>query len=318
MRIPFTQHLGTKVMALVLGVILWGFSYMESFQDTQLRITLTVTPPEGWRLSKPPEEVTVRIQGPRRLIETINVQPNLYVEKTLKANTIDPGSDDQKVAIPIRKDDLGWIGRDNRLIITDLPREEVQISREGHRLLPVNLHKEGKPAPGYEISEIRVIPATVEVTGPKTLIESTDAAIYTDLVQIEGMSTRLQSSVPIDARIGDQRVDVSARAVMVIVDFKYKPGMRVFEKIPVWPQIPNDYPYRVKIEGTPTVKVIVEGPEQTLGTLTDADIAIHAPVSPDYKPSQPVPYTTTLTVDAPPGFTAKADPSTVALTVTER
>lgn len=318
MRIPFTQHMGTKVMALVLGIVLWGFSYMESFQDTQLTVRLTVAPPEGWRLSKPVEQVAVHVQGPRRLIEDINSKPIIDVIKTPGASSIRSNSDDQTVPIPIRKDDLGAIGRDSRLIITDLPRVEVQISREAHRLLPVNLRIEGKPAPGYEISVQYPVPATVEVTGPKSLIESTDAAIYTDLVRIEGMSARLQTTVPIDTRIGDQHVDVSVKAVTAIVDFKYKPGTRTFDKIPVWPQIPSDYPYRVRIEGAPTVKVIVEGPEQTLPTLTDADITVHAPVNPDYKPGQSVPYTTTLTVDVPAGFTAKAEPSTVALTVTER
>jgi YbbR domain-containing protein len=316
-RIPFTQHLGTKVMALVLGVILWGFSYMESFQDTQLKITLTVTPPEGWRLTKAPDEVTVRVQGPRRRIETINVNPNLYVVKSIKASALDSDSDDQKVTIPIRKDDLGLIGRDNTLIIADLPREEVQISREGRRLLPVIPRIEGKPAPGYDISEKRVIPATVEVTGPKSLIESTDAAIYTDLVQIEGMSTRFQLPVPIDARMSDQRVDVSAKTVTVIVDFQNRPETKAFEKIPVTLGIPpNGYPYRVTIVDNPSVKVTVEGPGQTLGLLDSSQIIVLAPVSPDYKPSQSVPYTATLTVVVPQGFTATAYPSTVALTVT--
>lgn len=325
MRIPFSTHLGTKFMALVLGVILWGFAYMESFQDMPQKYVVVFRPPAGWRIEPDHTPITVVVKGPRRVVETI-ISPDMSptIDKQIEPKDLEGQGDSQPMRISITRDDIPLAKGDGRVTFPNqFPSPQVIAFRETTVTLPVKVRVEGKPAPGYVFSEedTQVWPTTIDVTGPKSVLEGV-SAIYTDTVTLTGRWNMPPLQIPLDTSIAGPTGPVSVRTniqqVTVQVGFKKELGTRTFDQVPVIAGVPSDYLYKVTLD-PPAVRVVVQGPKQDVETLTAASIRVYADINTaDLKPTETVPRLVTPEVTVPQGFTATVDPSRVGVTVTAK
>lgn len=92
----------------------------------------------------------------------------------------------------------------------------LEFERTLSRTVPIRPRLSGRPAPGFELAELRAEPAEVTIAGPKGRVQDVESA-FTEPVSVEGARTSVTDQVSLgledpSLRIqGSPRVSVTAR-----------------------------------------------------------------------------------------------------------
>ena len=152
MKIPFATHIGTKFMALVLAVFVWGFAYLENLKEETITYGLSISAPAGLRIDKPTRPIDVVVRGPRKIVEPLSSEPEVYVKKEITEADLESygGADKIEITIRLTAEDLN---ADPALTFPNLPLPVlVTLQRIDTRMLPVRPRVTGEPKPGYVYS----------------------------------------------------------------------------------------------------------------------------------------------------------------------
>jgi len=140
----------------------------------------------------------------------------------------------------------------------------LNFERTLQRSVPVRPRLLGRPAPGYEVTEITSDPAEVRIAGPKSRVQEIESA-YTEPVSVESAQASVSDSVtvgvddPMLRLLGTNRARVTARIREV-------QERRTFDRLPV---APRDGDAQVR---PATVRVVVEGPATLVRRLRPEDV----------------------------------------------
>lgn len=187
-----------KLMALAFSVALWFFVAGQSRTEVGVLVPIGLkgVPNDMVMTSMPPGDIEVRVTGPRLFIN--NLSP-AQISAALDLSGAKEGLNSYKIqstdiTTPMGIDVLRF--RPNSI--------EVKLERLSKTELPVKARFVGRPAHGYRVAEVQVIPKTVTAIATKKELNDI-GAVYTKPLDVTGMDSTQSLSVQLDTAGGALR-----------------------------------------------------------------------------------------------------------------
>lgn len=204
-----STNIRLKLLAVAFAAALWFFVAGQSDTEVGFLVPLGFKgiPKEMVMTSSPPEDVEVRVGGPKFIIN--NLSPSqIIVEIDLSAareglNTVRLAPKD--VSTPI------GVG-----VLRVRPSSiDVRMEKLVSLSLPVKVKLAGKPAEGFRVAGVTASPKSVNASGTQKDIR-TMGGVYTRPVDISGLDATANFTVPLEIPPHEFR-SVSAETVTVKV-----------------------------------------------------------------------------------------------------
>lgn len=215
-----------KWLILIILVITSGFFLLwPKIMVKEAVLYATVAPvnvPEGLTVTNPHcSGLEVRICGPERVMKHIS-QKDLIYEPDLSRSSagyqyvnIDPGN----LSLP---SGVKVVGIEPGYVI-------FSLEKEVRKTVPVSVSIEGNPASGYVVSGAVATPLSVDVRGPKKILERIQK-IFTKPVDVTGVKKSFKMEITLSL---DESVEIDSPAKMVTAEIfiEEKVETRKFEDI---------------------------------------------------------------------------------------
>jgi YbbR domain-containing protein len=253
---PF-RHLGLKVLAIALAVLLWLTVAGEHVVERSVRVPLEFRniPQELEIVGDPPSSVDVRLRGSSAALSRL--EPGEIVA-VLDLAAARPGSR----LFPLRNDEVrAPYGIQVAQVIP--ATLALELERSAHRVVPVLPAVEGQPAPGFVSGRVTSDPPTVEVVGPESRLRELSGAT-TEPVSIAGARERVRDQVTVGVPDSAVRL-VQTQSANVVVEIVPAPVEREIAGVPVrWRNLGTGL--RAQVQPTLT-RVTVRGRRDELNGL---------------------------------------------------
>ncbi len=180
----FTTNLGLKLASLVLAVILWFFVILSGRSQITVSVPLVFRNlPAGLAVVDSPETVSITIQGQERLIRNLRQDEISAVVDLGKAKT-------GKFFYTLSKDNIKL---PKTLIVTDIDPETVSLKIEAQLKKTVSVKPAvvGLPEKGFAIVDITVVPDSVVLEGPKSMVKKI-RTVKTEPIDTNGINSNLR------------------------------------------------------------------------------------------------------------------------------
>ncbi|MEP7308307.1 MAG: CdaR family protein [Acidobacteriota bacterium] len=259
---PF-RHLGLKLLALGLGVLLWMVVSGEATVERVLRVPLELQQfPQGLELqSEAPSNVELRVRGGSGTLSRLSPADIVAVVDLHGARAgqrlfhVTP----DQVRVPFGVEIVQITPSTVALVF------EVSASK----LVRVVPAYDGKPAPGFIVGKVTSVPETVEIVGPESAVKRAAAAL-TEPISVAGARETVRGTVPVGVFDSTLRLKTS-RTVVVDVQILTAPLERVVHGLPVrWRNLsPN-----LVLRFTPVVvDISVRGTRESLNRIGADDLS---------------------------------------------
>ena len=110
-------------------------------------------------------------------------------------------------------------------------RITLNVEEDTLRFVPISPSVVGTPAHGYEVAEVSSFPSSVQIEGPRSIVESVKS-LQTEKVDVSGISEALTLSVPLIQKHTLLSVDVE-NPVEVKVTLRAESASRTLSGVPV-------------------------------------------------------------------------------------
>ncbi|MHB8533288.1 MAG: CdaR family protein [Solirubrobacteraceae bacterium] len=210
---------------MALAVSLWMVVSGEETVERGLRVPLELQQfPAGLELQgEPPTSVDVRVRGSSGALGRLSAS-DLVAEVDLRGAR--PGRrlfhlTPEQVRAPFGVD----------VVQVNPATIAMAFENSATRQLPVAPSIQGKPAPGYVLGKVVIVPATVEVVGPESAVKrATDA--FTEPVSVDGARAPVRETATIGFLDATLRLKGTPTAV-VTVQVMPAPVERTMKGVPV-------------------------------------------------------------------------------------
>lgn len=184
------QHIGIKVVSVVLAVLLWLLVSGEQTVERALRVPLEFTnlPPQLELVGEPPAVVDVRVRGSSGTLSRVAAGELSAVLDVRTARTGD------RLFHLTAEDVRAPFGVE----VVQVSPASVSLSFEESlsKVVGVMARVEGEPAPGFVVAGVTVEPVNVAVVGPAGAVNGLTEAI-TEPVSVAGASRSVVDEVTI-------------------------------------------------------------------------------------------------------------------------
>ena len=253
---PF-RHLGLKVLAIALAVLLWLTVAGEHVVERSVRVPLEFRniPQQLEIVGDPPSSVDVRLRGSSAALSRL--EPGEIVA-VLDLASARPGSR----LFPLRNDEVrAPYGIQVAQVVPGTLA--LELERSARRMVPVVPAVEGQPAPGFVSGRVTSDPPTVEVVGPESRLRELSGAT-TEPVSIAGARERVRDQVTVGVPDSAVRL-VQTQSANVVVEIVPAPVEREIAGVPVrWRNLGAGL--RAQVQPTLT-RVTVRGRRDELNEL---------------------------------------------------
>jgi YbbR domain-containing protein len=257
------QHIGLKLLALGLGILLWMVISGEATVERVLRIPLEFQQfPPGLELqSEAPSTVEVRVRGGAGTLGRLSPDDIVAVVDLRGARAgqryfhVTP----TQVRVPFGVEVAQITPSTVALVFEDSSSKQV-------RVVPAY---DGRPAPGFIVGKVTSAPETVEIVGPASSVKRAAAAL-TEPISVAGAREPVRGTVPVGVLDSTLRLK-AARTVVVDVQIVPAPFEHVVRGLPVhWRNLsPN-----LLLRFTPmAVDATVRGTREGLNRIGADDIS---------------------------------------------
>jgi YbbR domain-containing protein len=192
-REAIVRHWPLKLAALALSVILWVVVALEEpathLEDVRLELSLAPTA----ALAQPLPPIQALIAGPRGEFLKLSTTP-LVIRAAIPESA--EGTHHRLVISPSDVE----LPHNVKVIVQEvLPREiDIVLDRSAQRAVPVAVRAIVEPQSGYALDgPVTVTPATVHVTGARTLVGALDS-IATQLLEVRAVPGAFERTVQLD------------------------------------------------------------------------------------------------------------------------
>ncbi|MCC6501562.1 MAG: YbbR-like domain-containing protein [Deltaproteobacteria bacterium] len=198
MRNFLATNLRLKVMALAFAIALWFFVAGQSKTEVGVLVPLSLkgVPRDMVMTSMPPGDIEVRVTGPRLFMANLSpaqISAELDMSGGLEGlNAYKIQSTD--ITTPMGIDVLRF--RPNSI--------EVRLEKLSKTELPVRVRVVGRPAQGYRVAEVQVVPKTVTAIATKRELKDI-GAVFTKPLDVSGRDSSKSMSVELDTAGGALR-----------------------------------------------------------------------------------------------------------------
>jgi YbbR domain-containing protein len=258
---PF-RHLGLKLMAVALAMLLWLIVAGDHLVERSLRVPLEFRniPPELELVGDPPTEVDVRLRGSSALLGRLEPRDIVAVLDLASAR---PGSR----MFHLRSDEVrAPYGVEVAQVIPGTLA--VDLEKSGRRTVPVVPALDGEPAPGFVIGRVTSEPPTVEVAGPESRLRQLTGAT-TEPVQITGSRARVHDIVTVGITDSAVRL-VQPQNAAITVEVLPAPVERDLGGVPIrWRNLQSGLTAKIQ---PILARVIVRGRREAVADLRAGSI----------------------------------------------
>ncbi|MFN8625334.1 MAG: CdaR family protein [Candidatus Binatia bacterium] len=251
-----TYNLALKLLSLAIAVSIWSFvNFGERDTEETLHAPLELRNiPAHLMITSPRIDfVDLRVSGPRALLGRID-RERLAISFELSG--VRPGP-----AVFRVDTDLLNLPRGVKVVRITPAQVTLELERVGHKSVPVHLRLEGKPPGDLRVTETKVAPDSVQVSGPVSDVDDVQTA------NTEPLDIRQVGAGTIERELGleppSEYLSFSANKVAVQVRVEEQMGTREFKSVVV--TVRNALvPHAVRPE---RVRVAVRGPKRLVDTL---------------------------------------------------
>jgi YbbR domain-containing protein len=264
-------RLASLALAVVLWVIIAGRDTAERGLDVP--VELRNKPPDLEVTGDTVNSVNVRLRSSPSLIESLDVGDVLA---PIDLNGAEEGEriiqlTPEQIRVP-----FGFH------VVKITPSQlTLNLERALSKSVPVRPRLLGRPALGYEVTDIASEPPTIRVRGPKSRVQEIESA-FTEPVSVDAADVTVEEFVNVGLEDPLLTLDGSGQ-VRVIVRIRERHERKTFEGLPV---TPHGRPAELV---PPSVRVVVGGPARVLRDLTAADVLPYVNVPDDHRAPRPLP-----------------------------
>jgi len=187
----FASNLKLKLLAIIFSMALWFFVAGQSRTEIGFIVPISYKgiPKDFIMTGMPPDEVEVRVTGPRLFI-----------------NNLSPAQISAELDLSAAKEGVNTLRLQPTDIITPMgvDVQRLRPSSVDFRLekiirveLPVRPRLTGRPAPGYRVADVLVYPKTVLATGTRKEIRELKE-VQTRPVDISGLDSSASLTAQVD------------------------------------------------------------------------------------------------------------------------
>lgn len=184
------QHPIQFLVALIAAFLLWYALAAQrveniSVRGVKARLTLVNIPRDLILTSSVPDTVSLQLRGPlTRALDSSNPP-----EVLLDLSDARPGLN----SYPINERDIP-LPTDVEVVSVDPQAITLELELQETRVVSVRPAIEGVPAPGFEVTGVRVVPAQYPIQGPESMVLALEF-IDTSPISIEGASGPVEAMV---------------------------------------------------------------------------------------------------------------------------
>jgi YbbR domain-containing protein len=253
---PF-RHLGLKVLAITLAIVLWLTVAGEHVVERTLRVPLEFRniPTALEIVGNTPDNVDVRVRGSSALLSRLQTGDIVAV---LDLGAARAGSR----LFHIRNDEVrAPFGVEISQVVP--ATLSIDLEKSATRTVPVIPAVEGEPAPGFVVGRVSSEPATVDIIGPETHVRQL-AEATTEPVSVSGARSRVRDVVTVGVTDSSVRL-VQPQVATVLAEVWPAPVEREVPDVPVrWRNLGAG----LRAQVTPSlVRVNVRGSRDPLSSL---------------------------------------------------
>ncbi len=260
------EHLGLKLVSLLLGFSLWYAVAREQEAEFSLSIPVELRDlPEGLEVvEESVQQVEVRLRGPAENLRRLTAQD---VHLGVELQDAEPG---ERIAYLTPREVTAPFGA--RVMRVTPTSVRLVLDRTVRRTVEVIPRVVGSPAEGFELHHVELAPPTIDVEGPSSRVEGL-AQVTTEPVSMDGLREPYSRLLRVEL---DPLVRVEREmSVGVALNIREERLRRSFPSVAVR-LLPAGKASTVKPE---TISVRVEGPKSLIEELRPEDIAAQVALS---------------------------------------
>ncbi len=262
-RQAVTHNFVLKVLSLAFAFGLWAFvNFGERDTEDALKVPLELRNiPASLVITSPRVDfIDLRVMGPRTLLGRID-RSRLSI--TLDLNGVRPGPAVFRVATePLNLPRGVRVVRINPAVVT------LDLERVAKKTVPVQLRLDGEPPAGFKLVSARIVPESVEVTGPASDVKDVES-IQTSALEIgEAEAGVIKEELPLESA-GDY-LSYNISRVTAEVRIEEVQVRRELEDVAVEVRNTSDD----ALVSPTTVKVTLRGPKRMVGAIEAGDVHV--------------------------------------------
>lgn len=191
-----TENWIAKILCFALAVLIYMFHIVSMLDRKSLTVPLNVVA-DGILvpLEALPQNIKVTVRAKSDIIATITsagISAQVYL-----TNFTEPGVYNVPISVSLSSE-LMLVEPLEVFVKPD--KIPVLLDKKVQKYLSVEPSISGEPAHGYSINSVSVVPSSVKVVGPASIVEKTES-IYTEKVNVKGASKGLSAVVGLDSTI---------------------------------------------------------------------------------------------------------------------
>lgn len=211
-----SHNLMFKTLSLVLAVFLWAWVQTEQVVDKRSRARVIYIWPEGLvRVQEVPKTLVVTLRGPQGLVQNLESSHLRYHVDLTEADLGD-------VSVDFSERNLTGLPDGVSVVQVSPPGVDIDLDRRLVREVRVREMVIGDVAEGWSKGEVTVAPATIQITGPQSLVRQI-SEVATNVVDVNGLTetTRFDVGLGLKERtvspVGESTVSVTVEVSPIIV-----------------------------------------------------------------------------------------------------
>ena len=269
MRVRIFSHFGLKVLSIALATLIWGLVAGQREAERSLRVPLEYRniPDQLELLGEPASLVDVRLRGSSGSLGQLRGTDLVAV---MDLHSARPG----RRLFHLMPDDV-VVPTGVKVLQVSPNTLSLTFEISAVRTVPVVPDIDDEPAPGFEVTHVTADPATIEISGPSSAVQSVTEAT-TEPVSVRGATRSIIDTVTVGVPDSVVRLR-NSRSAIVTVDIRPVPIERLVEHVPVV--------FRGAAAGLhpasqpQEVAVLVKGPASAVAAVRAVDLQVFADVS---------------------------------------
>lgn len=263
LRKILTGNLHLKFMSLGLAVLSWFLVTEAGVEEMKIKqVPVEVLEPEGisvWRVSSP--HVNVKLMGPAVELRTIR-PADLTAQYVVEEGTPPEGLR----AIDVDCEENLDFGLPAGVHVNEVEPSKIKIELVRREKVRVNVEPQlvGRPKPGFEIANVRIIPQRVSVEGPEPILGDL-RAVQTLPINCDGRSESFTQRLGLENVVRGHKLQIE-EAVEVKVEVSEEMGRRTLKELAIVVMMPAGWKREVTVSPD-TIDVTVSGQKQIVAVL---------------------------------------------------